>query len=96
VPEQFLSDDKFYRGTVIEAKADSFTAVVPDPPSGKYAVSSYVDTNKNGRLDKNFLGVPKEMYGLSNDARGMFAPPAFSVTAFDIGASAVTQTIHLR
>lgn len=95
-PEQFLSDEKFYRGIVIEAKADNFTVVVPDMPPGKYAVSCYADTNKNGKLDKNFLGVPKEMYGLSNDARGMFAPPAFSVAAFEIGESTVTRTIHLR
>jgi uncharacterized protein (DUF2141 family) len=72
------------------------TVLVPDLPLGKYAVAAYVDNNKNGRQDKNFLGVPKEIYGFSNDARGMFGPPDFTEAAFDIGENAVTKSIHLH
>ena len=95
-PEQFPSDDKFYRGIVYEATSDRLIVLIPDLPSGKYAVAAYVDNNKNGRQDKNFLGVPKEIYGFSNDVRGMFGPPDFSEAAFDIGENAVTKSIHLH
>jgi uncharacterized protein (DUF2141 family) len=95
-PEQFPSDDKFYRGIVNEATSDRLTVLVPDLPSGKYAVAAYVDNNRNGKQDKNVLGVPKEIYGFSNDARGMFGPPDFSEAAFDIGENAVTKSIHLH
>lgn len=59
-------------------------------------MAAYVDNIKNGRQDKNFLGVPKEIYGLSNDVRGVFGPPDFAEAAFNIGENAVTKTIHLH
>ena len=94
--EQFPSDEKFYRGMVGEATDDRLTVLIADLPAGKYAVAVYVDNNKNGRQDKNFLGIPKEIYGFSNDARGMFGPPDFAAAAFDIGENAVTKSIHLH
>ena len=94
--EQVPSDDKFYRGVVSEATSDSLTVSMPDLPTGKYAVAAYVDNNKNGRQDKNFLGVPKEIYGFSNDARGMFGPPDFAEAAFDIGENSVSKFIQLH
>jgi len=95
-PEQFPSDEKFYLGIVNEATSDHLTVLIPDLPPGKYAVAAYVDNNRNGRQDKNFLGIPKENYGFSNDARGMFGPPDFAAAAFDIGENAVTESIHLH
>ena len=95
-PEQFPSDDKFYRGIVSEAAGDRLTVLIPDLPSGKYAVGVYVDNNRNGRQDKNFFGVPKEKYGFSNDVRGIFGPPDFAAAAFDIGENAATKSIHLH
>lgn len=95
-PEQFPSDEKFYRGVVSEATSDRLTVTVPDLPPGKYAVAAYVDNNKNGKMDKNFLGVPKEIYGFSNDARGKFGSPKFSAAVFEVGENVVTKSIHLR
>jgi len=95
-PEQFPSDEQFYRGVVSEATTDHLTVTVPDLPPGRYAVAAYVDKNRTGKQEKTFLGVPKEMYGFSNDAHGVFGPPDFAEAAFDIGEKAVTKTIHLH
>ena len=95
-PEQFPFDDKFYRGSVNEAMSDRLTVLIPDLPPGEYAVAAYVDNNRNGRLDKNLLGVPKENFGFSNNARGMFGPPNFSAAEFVIGEGIVTKSIQLR
>jgi uncharacterized protein (DUF2141 family) len=95
-PEQFPSDDKFYRGVVSEAVGDRLSVVIPDLLPGKYAVAAYVDDNRNGKQDKNLLGVPKEIYGFSNNARGMFGPPDFAEAAFDIGENAATKSIQLH
>jgi uncharacterized protein (DUF2141 family) len=94
--EQFPSDEKFYRGVVSEATSDRLIVVVPDLPPGKYAVAAYVDNNKNGRQDKNFMGVPKEIYGFSNNARGAFGPPDFSAAAFEVGGAVVSKSIQLH
>ena len=37
-------------------------------PPGTYAVKIHIDENENGELDTNFLGIPKEQYGISNNA----------------------------
>ena len=53
-----------------------------DVPSGTYAVSVFHDENSNGKLDTNFLGIPREGVGASNNAKGHFGPPKFSAAAF--------------
>ena len=40
-----------------------------DIPSGTYAVKLHIDENENGELDTNFLGIPMEQYGISNNIR---------------------------
>jgi acyl-CoA reductase-like NAD-dependent aldehyde dehydrogenase/uncharacterized protein (DUF2141 family) len=52
---------------------------------GRYAVSVYLDENGNHRLDKNWLGLPKEAVGVSNNAKGLGAP-SFDRCAFVHGA----------
>jgi uncharacterized protein (DUF2141 family) len=49
---------------------------------GTYAVSAIHDENSNGRLDTNFMGIPREGVGASNNARGHFGPPKFDAAAF--------------
>jgi uncharacterized protein (DUF2141 family) len=52
---------------------------------GRYAAIAFHDENDNGKLDQNFLGVPNEPYGFSNDAQGFLAPPAFDAAAMALG-----------
>ena len=49
---------------------------------GSYAVSVFHDENSNGKLDTNFLGIPREGVGASNGARGHLGPPKFDAAAF--------------
>ena len=39
-----------------------------DISPGTYAVKLHIDENENGELDTNFLGIPKEQDGISNNA----------------------------
>jgi uncharacterized protein (DUF2141 family) len=49
---------------------------------GTYAVSVFHDENSNGKLDTNFMGIPREGVGASNGARGHLGPPKFDAAAF--------------
>lgn len=60
-------------------------------PKGKYAVQLFHDENKNGKMDFNFLGIPKEGYGFSNDARGFMSEPAFDKQLFSLDQDRVIQ-----
>lgn len=44
---------------------------------GSYGFSFFHDVNNDGKLNKNFLGIPKEPYGFSNGEKGSFGPPDF-------------------
>ncbi len=50
--------------------------------TGTYAVALFHDTNEDGELNLNFLGVPKEGYGVSNNVRNKFSAPKFSQASF--------------
>jgi uncharacterized protein (DUF2141 family) len=63
------------------------TATFKDISFGAYAVAILHDENKNLKMDFNFLGIPKEGYGFSNDAKGLFGPPAFNKAAFLIDSN---------
>jgi outer membrane protein len=54
-----------------------------DIPSGTLAVLAFVDENDNGILDKNFIGIPRETLGMSNNYRPK-GPPAFQRASFDM------------
>lgn len=45
---------------------------------GSYAVSIFHDKNEDGKLSTNFVGIPKEPYGFSNNPFAMFGPPSFN------------------
>ena len=64
-------------------------------PRGEYAISLFVDSNGNKKLDKNFFGIPKEQYGFSNNVMGSMSPPTFDQAKFMIEGP-TTQNIKLR
>ena len=69
-----------------------FSGVAP----GDYAVAVFHDENSNGRLERNFMGIPKEGVGASNDAKGKFGPPKFDDARFNYGGGSKTLTIHVQ
>ncbi len=62
---------------------------------GRYAVAVMHDENSNGKLDTNFLGIPKEGTGASNDAKGAMGPPKFDDATFDYAGGRKDLTVHI-
>ena len=65
-----------------------------DLPPTYYAIKLYQDENENGKLDTNFLGIPVEGYGFSNNG-GRFGQPQFNDTKFMLDKDQQI-VIHLR
>ncbi|MBL6854676.1 MAG: DUF2141 domain-containing protein [Alphaproteobacteria bacterium] len=63
---------------------------------GTYAVKMFQDFNRNGQFDMNWMGLPIEKYGFSNDARPTFSEPPFEATRFELRLGTNTITIHLQ
>ena len=53
-------------------------------PEGEYAISVFHDKNSNNKMDVNFLGIPKEAYGCSNNAKGFMGPPKYEDAKFQL------------
>ena len=52
-----------------------------DVAPGEYALLVHHDENGNGRIDRNFIGIPREPIGFSNRYRPK-GPPSYSRAAF--------------
>ncbi len=63
-------------GSTVTVRFDSLT---PGPKT----VRLFHDKNSNGELDTNFLGIPTEGYGFSNNQRSRFGPPPYEDRLFD-------------
>lgn len=61
--------------------------------AGTYAVAAYHDENGNEELDTSFMGLPEEKYGFSNNARGVFGPPAISDQLFNLSANKTIKIV---
>lgn len=68
----------------------------PGIAPGTYAVSVYHDENSNGKLDTNFLGIPREGVGASNNARGHMGPPKFDSAKFQVAGGWLNLEITIN
>lgn len=66
-----------------------------DLPPGTYAISVYEDLNGNHKLDHNWLGIPREPVGVSNNPKAHFGPPKFDESSFHVGTGSKTISIQL-
>ncbi len=94
--EGFLKDEQRIRVIRADALSERVSVLIQNLEPGKYVVATFADNNQNGKLDTNFLGMPTELYGFSNNARGRFGPPAFSDAAFELNQATTAQSIHLH
>jgi uncharacterized protein (DUF2141 family) len=75
---------KAYKGVSSEIKSNGATVTFLNIPKGKYAISAYHDKNSNSNLDTNFIGIPKEDFACSNNAKGTMGPPKYEDAKFDL------------
>ena len=64
-------------------------------PFGTYAISIYHDLDDNGKLDANFIGIPKEPVGFSNDHQPKMGPPKFNGAKFDLAQKQLALTVNM-
>jgi uncharacterized protein (DUF2141 family) len=83
--------DAYYKGAKVQIADTAMVVTFTGLPKGRYAVSVYQDINKNGQLDKNIFGIPKEKYGFSNNAN----KPDYKESLFDFNED-LTVRITLK
>jgi uncharacterized protein (DUF2141 family) len=79
-------DEKTVSEKMSEIKDQKCLIMIENLKPGKYAVRYFHDENLNGKMDTNFMGIPTEGYGFSNNAKGSFGPPPFEKWLFEVSA----------
>jgi len=76
--ETFPHVDEQYKVIYLDLKDFSGVFTIQDLPKGQYAVALFHDENADKICNTNFLGVPREGYGFSNNIRPFVSAPSFS------------------
>lgn len=72
--------------------SETATATFRDLAPGRYALFVFQDRNDNGKVDKNFIGIPKEPVTASNLTK--VGRPSWKKASFDLAEG--NQTINLK
>lgn len=75
---KFPDEGGEYRIEFIKVNSKDVTYKITDLPYGDYAIALFHDVNGDGTCNLNFLGIPKEPYGFSNNVKPVVSAPSFS------------------
>jgi uncharacterized protein (DUF2141 family) len=74
--------------------AGSISATFQNVSPGEYAITAFHDENQNGKLDRDFIGKPKEGIAFSNMSQADQGRPSFDKTKFTVnGAKTISSTM---
>jgi len=93
-PDSWLKEPTI--AAVLSVKDDTAVYQRPDVPYGSYGMAVFHDANDNGQMDKTFLGLPKEAYGFSNNARAAFGPPSWRKAVVMVDEPTISLNIRLK
>jgi uncharacterized protein (DUF2141 family) len=84
--EGFPGSGKVFKQLTLSIKEGVATTTLSELAAGPYAIAVIHDENGNGKLDTNFMGIPKEGTGASRDPRPKFRAPKFDEAVFQVPA----------
>jgi len=93
--EKWLGEQPLY-SSAINVDGQSVTWKINDVPYGDYGVAVLHDENSNGKMDKNFAGIPLEPYGFSNNVRVTLGPPKWEKAKFAVKGSTTEVSIEVK
>jgi uncharacterized protein (DUF2141 family) len=95
-PAGFPMDTTGMRVVWLPADPKGVSCRFADVASGAYAVAIVHDTNGNGRVDTNFVGLPTEQWGVSRNVRPSLRAPRFDEASIRLAAGAEATVIDIE
>lgn len=89
----FLIKGKEYKNSSKAVTDDTVVFIFKDLPKDDYAVSIYHDINSDKECNLNFLGIPKEPYGFSQNFKPKFSKPTFEECKIELNQN---QSIMIK
>lgn len=81
--------------TRVKAQLGQTRLCLNAPSKGDYAIALYHDENDNKKLDRNFIGIPREGFGFSNNPPIRLGMPAHEEMRFRVDYWAATVRISV-
>lgn len=95
VKEDFLKSEKVVLRVRQDVQEGRVSFCMPITQPGDYAVAIYHDKNNNSKFDKNFLGIPKEHFGMSQNPKFGLSSPKYEQAVFTATEDGANLTIKL-
>jgi len=87
--------EKAIQRAFVKMDGNSAEYTFTNVPFGTYAVCVFHDENDDKKINTNFIGIPTEGVGVSNNVKGHFGPPKFDDAKFNFTKAGQTLTISL-
>jgi len=94
-PETFLKAGARLDRIRVDAREGETTLCLTAPAAGRYSVALYHDENGNKEFDRDFLGIPSEGYGFSQNPGFRFGKPDVEETLFTFEGAPVNLKIGM-
>ncbi len=82
--DEFMKTKCAYSALSSATDAKDDPIIIQNVANGTYAVQLFHDLDSDFKLKTGAFGIPKEPWGMSNDAKGKFGPPKFDDAAIEI------------
>ncbi len=89
--KNFLKREAAIKHYYINVENTTEIIEINDLPKGDYAFSLFHDENSDDKCNLNFLGIPKEPYGFSNNIKPKFSAPSFEDCKFSLTKDRVLE-----
>lgn len=86
---------KSFGWKTVKIVPDTVVIVFEDLPFGNYAVSVLHDENSNGKMEKNFLGIPKEGFAFSNNCTPKMMSPSFGEAMVNLNKKLLKSELRM-
>lgn len=90
----FDGKEEKFRGATLKIDSSKVEWIIMDIPFGEYAIKAFHDEDSDNIVDTNFIGIPKEAYGFSNNPKIFFKPPSFEKAKFTFNSN--EQMIEIK
>jgi len=94
-PADFLKKGKKLDRIRVPARKPKTTVCIAVQAPGAYALTVYHDQDGNRKFNKNFLGIPVEPYGVSNNPKILVGPPSFEEATFNVPSTGTSLNVDL-
>ncbi|WP_157532813.1 DUF2141 domain-containing protein [Moritella dasanensis] len=75
---------------------DKIRVTLTEPLPEKCVINVFHDINMNGELDTNWIGIPNEPVGITNNVKGRFGPPEYADAEVKISWAEQVFDIHVE